>query len=115
MTKEEIIRLPGVVNVFQKIYFNQSICNICGLPWKACGSVYINITDSFGVFYICPYCFRTKSLKDVLEASANGYLEQYQSIPNHKDRDDFIETHDLQKILERTMEKYIEIHKNDYK
>lgn len=113
MTKDEIIRLPVITSVFQKIHYNQSTCGICGLPWEVCGIEEIEITDDHGVFYICPYCFKKSGLEKVLEATALGYLGQYESITNQKDREYFVKTHDLEVILEKTKEKYIKLQKRD--
>lgn len=56
MTKDEIKRLPFVVSAYQRIYSSESRCGICHLPWSACGSEHIDITDDYGVFYVCPHC-----------------------------------------------------------
>lgn len=115
MTKDEIIRLPVIVNVFQKLYPSHGTCNVCGLPWGVCGHEDIDITEEYGVFYICPYCFRTTYLKKILEATAKGYLEQYNTLQGTNEICDFLKTHNLEKILELTQEKYIKIHENNSK
>lgn len=55
--KEEIKRLPFVVSAYKQIYRSESCCGICNLPWSVCSREHIDITDKYGVFYVCPYCW----------------------------------------------------------
>lgn len=110
MTKDEIKRLPFVVVAYQKIYSSESHCGICNLPWSACGTECIEITDEYGVFYVCPYCWENSSLQTVLKATTQGYLEQIHSCRTDEDRKHFIESHKLVDILIKTEQKYISTH-----
>lgn len=61
--KEEIKRLPFVVSAYKQIYRSESCCGICNLPWSVCGHEHIDITDKYGVFYVCPYCGEATDFK----------------------------------------------------
>lgn len=112
MTKDEIIRLPFVVSAYQRIYSSESRCGICHLPWSACGTEHINITDDYGVFYVCPHCWRTNTKEDILRASVKGYLSQYESVSaNAPDKEDFLKSHKLDDILYKIEQEYDRTHK----
>lgn len=110
MTKDEIKRLPFVVSAYQRIYSSESRCGICHLPWSACGSEYINITDDYGVFYVCPYCWEKSDLQTVLKATTQGYLSQFHSCTTEEHKAYFLETHKLVDILIKTEQKYVLTH-----
>lgn len=75
--KEEIKRLPFVVSAYKQIYRSESCCGICNLPWSVCGHEHIDITDKYGVFYVCPYCWENNDLQTILKATTQGYLSQF--------------------------------------
>lgn len=108
--KEEIKRLPFVVSAYQLIYSSESRCGICHLPWSACGAEHINITDDYGVFYICPHCWGNSDLQTVLKATTQGYLSQFHSCTTDEDKAYFLESHKLVDILMKTEHKYILTH-----
>lgn len=78
--KEEIKRLPFVVSAYKQIYRSESCCGICNLPWSVCGHEHIDITDKYGVFYVCPYCWENNDLQTILKATTQGYLSQFHSM-----------------------------------
>lgn len=113
MYKEKLIRLPFVAKMLQKMYCGYSTCGICGLPWPVCGMESIDINEYLGVFYVCPHCFKTKPLEEVIDASAKGYYMQYNSIKDKKSRMNFLETHDLKEILDKIRLHYMETHNSN--
>lgn len=113
MTKEELKRLPFVSAALATIHPHNSTCGVCGLPWCECKRECIDINEHTGVFYVCDYCFRHRSLEEVLKATAAGYVEQYKSITEFHQRENFVQEHDLVDILIKTRERYFEIHKNE--
>ena len=115
MTRDELKRLPFVSAALVTIHPHYSTCGVCGLPWCECKRECIDINEHTGVFYVCGYCFRHSSLEEVLRATAKGYMGQYSSIPKYSDREVFVNEHDLVGILEKTQERYFEIHKNEGK
>lgn len=115
MTRDELKRLPFVASALSTIHPDYSTCGVCGLPWCECERECIEINEREGVFYVCGYCFRHRSLEEILRATVNGYIGQYVSISGYDDRDLFVNEHDLVGILEKTQERYLEIHKNEGK
>ena len=116
MTKEEIKRLPFVVSAYQHIYSSESRCGICHLPWSACEAEHIDITDKYGVFFVCPHCWEKRDLQTVLKATTQGYLSQFHSCDTDEDKAHFLEEHKLVDILMKTEQKYVSTHsKNDEK
>ena len=115
MTRDELKRLPFVASALSAIHPDYSTCGVCGLPWCECERECIEINEREGVFYVCGYCFRHRSLEEILRATVNGYIGQYVSISGYDDRDLFVNEHDLVGILEKTQERYLEIHKNEGK
>ena len=116
MTKDEIKRLPFVVAAYQKIHPTESHCGICNLPWSACGSEHININDDYGVFYVCPHCWKKSDLQTVLKATTQGYLGQFHSCTTDENKAYFLKTHKLIDILMKTEQKYVSTHaRNDEK
>lgn len=113
MTRDELKRLPFVASALSTIHPDYSTCGVCGLPWCECERECIEINEREGVFYVCGYCFRHRSLEEILRATVNGYIGQYVSISGYDDRDLFVNEHDLVSILEKTQERYLEIHKNE--
>lgn len=113
MTREELKRLPFVSAVLAIIHPHYSTCGVCGLPWCECKRECIDINEHTGVFYVCDYCFKHRSLEEVLRATVNGYMGQYASISEYRERDLFVDEHDLVDILMKTQERYFEIHKNE--
>lgn len=110
MTKDEIKRLPFVVAAYQRIYPSESHCGICNLPWSACGTECVDITDTSGVFYVCPHCWKNNDIQEVLKATTKGYLGQLESCTNEQQRSYFLRTHDLVEILLKTEQKYLLTH-----
>lgn len=108
--KEEIKRLPFVVAAYQRIYYYESRCGICYLPWSACGAECIEITDNYGVFYVCPYCWEKSDLQTVFKATTQGYLSQFHSCTTDEDKAHFLKSHKLADILIKTEQKYIATH-----
>lgn len=116
MTKDEIKRLPFVVAAYQKIHPTESHCGICNLPWSACGAEHININDDYGVFYVCPHCWKKSDLQTVLKATTQGYLGQFHSCTTDENKAYFLKTHKLIDILMKTEQKYVSTHaRNDEK
>lgn len=115
MTRDELKRLPFVASALSTIHPDYSTCGVCGLPWCECERECIEINEREGVFYVCGYCFRHRSLEEILRATVNGYIGQYVSISGYDDRDLFVNEHDLVSILEKTQERYFEIHKDEEK
>ena len=113
MTRDELKRLPFVASALSTIHPDYSTCGVCGLPWCECKPECIEINEREGVFYVCGYCFRHSSLEEILRATVNGYIGQYVSISEYSNRDSFVNEHDLVDILEKTQERYLEIHKNE--
>lgn len=111
MTREEIKRLPFVAHALRIAHPYNSTCGICGLPWGECKGVCIEIDSGTGCFYVCDYCFSHSSLEEVLKATAAGYVEQYKSIAEFRQRESFVQEYDLVDILMRTQERYLEINK----
>lgn len=93
--KEEIKRLPFVVSAYKQIYRSESCCGICNLPWSVCGHEHIDITDKYGVFYVCPYCWENNDLQTILKATTQGYLSQFHSCSTDEDKAHFLEEHKL--------------------
>ena len=93
--KEEIKRLPFVVSAYKQIYRSESCCGICNLPWSVCGREHIDITDKYGVFYVCPYCWENNDLQTILKATTQGYLSQFHSCSTDEDKAHFLEEHKL--------------------
>ena len=83
--KEEIKRLPFVVSAYKQIYRSESCCGICNLPWSVCSHEHIDITDKYGVFYVCPYCWENNDLQTILKATTQGYLSQFHSCSTDED------------------------------
>ena len=110
MTKEEIKRLPFVVSAYQHIYSSESRCGICHLPWSACEAEHIDITDKYGVFYVCPHCWKNSDLQTVLKATTQGYLSQFHSCDRDEDKAHFLEEYKLVDILMKTEQKYVLTH-----
>ncbi|UVS11736.1 hypothetical protein NXX51_17660 [Bacteroides thetaiotaomicron] len=108
--KEEIKRLPFVVSAYKQIYRSESCCGICNLPWSVCGHEHIDITDKYGVFYVCPYCWENNDLQTILKATTQGYLSQFHSCSTDEDKAHFLEEHKLVDILMKTEQKYISTH-----
>lgn len=108
--KEEIKRLPFVVSAYKQIYRSESCCKICNLPWSACGYEHISITDEYGVFYVCPHCWKNSDLQTVLKATTQGYLNRFYSCITDDDKTDFLKIHKLIDILMKTEQKYISTH-----
>lgn len=106
MCKEKLIRLPLVAKMLQKMYCGYSTCRICGLPWPVCGMESIDINEYLGVFYVCPHCFKTKPLEEIIQATKSGYYSQLYGIKDISLRNDFLMSHDINTIIERTKEKY---------
>ena len=100
--KEEIKRLPFVVSAYKQIYRSESCCGICNLPWSVCGHEHIDITDKYGVFYVCPYCWENNDLQTILKATTQGYLSQFHSCSTDEDKAHFLEEHKLVDILMKT-------------
>lgn len=115
MTKDELKRLHFVSAALAAIHPHNSTCGVCGLPWCECEPECIGIDDNKGCFYVCDYCFRHSSLEEILRATVKGYMGQYCSIPEYSDREFFVNENDLVGILEKTQERYFEIHKNEGK
>ena len=67
--KEEIKRLPFVVSAYKQIYRSESCCGICNLPWSVCSHEHIDITDKYGVFYVCPYCWENNDLQTIFASA----------------------------------------------
>lgn len=111
MKRDEIIRLPFVAEALQVLHPTESVCGICHLPWSLSGAKYISTSSKGGVFYVCPYCFRHSSLEQVLKATVDGYMSQYEQISAENGRE-FRKEHDLLKILMKTAEEYTKIHQN---
>lgn len=111
MSKNEIIRLPFVVEAYQQIYPSESTCGICDLPWSVCGMKYIKTAEDRGVFYVCPHCWEKSSLTDILKASVNGYLSQINNLPK-RDKELFMKEFDLGDVLMKIEEEYIKSHKS---
>lgn len=110
MKKEELKRLPFVVAAYQRIYPSESHCGICNLPWSACGTECVDITDTSGVFYVCPHCWKNNDIQEVLKATTKGYLGQLESCTTEQHRSYFLKTHDLLEILLKTEQKYLSTH-----
>ncbi|MCS3000921.1 hypothetical protein NXW41_22285 [Bacteroides thetaiotaomicron] len=108
--KEEIKRLPFIVSAYKQIYRSESCCGICNLPWSVCGHEHIDITDKYGVFYVCPYCWENNDLQTILKATTQGYLSQFHSCSTDEDKAHFLEEHKLVDILMKTEQKYISTH-----
>lgn len=108
--KEEIKRLPFVVDAYKQIYRSESCCGICHLPWSACGAKHIDITNEYGVFYVCPHCWKNSDLQTVLKATTQGYLGQFHSCTTDESKAYFLETHKMVDILIKTEQKYILTH-----
>ncbi len=105
---EELKRLQPIAETYRAIYPSESTCGICGLPWSACGPKIINISgEGLGVFYVCPYCFKTQPLKEVLKATAKGYAEQLRTARRSGEEKAFIEHHDFTTIIANTAEEHI--------
>ena len=113
MTKDEMKRLPFVSAALIATHPCNSTCGVCGLPWCECRPECIDVNEHTVVFYVCNYCFRHSSLEEVLRATVKGYMGQYASISEYKERDLFVDEHDLVDILMKTQERYLEIHKNE--
>lgn len=109
MTKEELKRLPFVVKAYTAIYPSESHCGICRLPWSAGGTKAINIEPDWGVFYVCPYCWKTRTKEEILKASVRGYMSQYESV---SDRENFLKHHQLDEILYKIEQEYDRTHDN---
>lgn len=109
MSKDEIIRLPFVVEAYQRIYPSESTCGICDLPWSVCGMKPIKIAEDRGVFYVCPHCWEKNSLTDILKVSVNGYLRQISSL-SEREKELFVKEFDLGDILMKIEDEYIKSH-----
>lgn len=72
--------------------------------------VNIYITDKYGVFYVCPYCWENNDLQTILKATTQGYLSQFHSCSTDEDKAHFLEEHKLVDILMKTEQKYISTH-----
>ena len=113
MTRDELKRLPFVSAALAAIHPYNSTCGVCGLPWGECKGECIEMGDGTGCFYVCHYCFKHSSLEEVLKATVDGYIEQYRSITGFSQMESFVQEYDLVSILEKTQERYLEIHKNE--
>lgn len=105
MKKEELKRLPFVVQAYRKIYPHHSTCRICGLPWGACQSKSVDLDETTGTFATCQYCWDRATLKDLLEAHTATYIDQYFSL-SEKDRQNFAEKRPLEYVLECVNKEY---------
>ena len=54
-----------------------------------------------------------RKIGEILRATVNGYIGQYVSISEYSNRDSFVNEYDLVSILEKTQERYLEIHKDE--
>ena len=113
MTRDELKRLPFVSAALATIHPHNSTCGVCGLPWCECKPECIEINEHTGCFYVCHYCFKHSSLEEVLKVTVDGYITQYRSITEFHQRESFVQEYDLVGILEKTQERYFEIHKNE--
>ena len=77
---------------------------------SVCGHEHIDITDKYGVFYVCPYCWENNDLQTILKATTQGYLSQFHSCSTDEDKAHFLEEHKLVDILMKTEQKYISTH-----
>lgn len=105
MKRDEIIRLPFVAEAFKILHPTESVCGICQLPWSLSGTKYISTSPKGGVFYVCPYCFKHSSLEQVLKATVNGYMNQYERV-SEEHKEEFLKNHDLLEILIKTSNEY---------
>ncbi len=111
MNKEEIKRLPFVVKAYSIIYPTESQCNICGLPWSVGGAKNVNIGQDWGIFYVCPHCWETRTKEEILRASVRGYMSQYECASrNESDREKFLKNHQLDEILYKIEQEYNKTH-----
>ena len=112
MKWDEILRLPSVAEALQILHPTESVCGICHLPWSISGAKYISTSSEGGVFYVCPYCFKHSSLEQVLNATVEGYMKQYENVHEEYGRE-FRKKYDLLKILRETAREYTEIHETN--
>ena len=100
------------MDVYKRIYSSESRCGICHLPWSACGTECIDITDELGVFYVCPHCWKNSDLQTIFKATAQGHLSQFYSCATDEDKTYFLKMYKLIDILIKTEQKYILTHKD---
>ena len=62
MTRDELKRLPFVSDALAAIHPHTSTCGVCGLPWCECKPECIEINECEGVFYVCDYYFRRRTV-----------------------------------------------------
>lgn len=109
MSKEELKRLPFVVQAYRKIYPQHSTCKICGLPWGACQSKAVNLDETTGTFSTCVYCWNKATLEDVLKAHTETYIDQCFSLSG-QERQNFITQRPLEYVLECVYKEYNKTH-----
>lgn len=109
MKHEELIRLPFVAEALHVLHSTESQCGICHLPWSMSGAKYISTSPKGGVFYVCPYCFKHRSLEQVLKATVDGYMSQYANV-SEEYREQFLKENDLVDILTKTEIEYTKTH-----
>ena len=62
MTRDELKRLPFVSDALAAIHPHTSTCGVCGLPWCECKPECIETNECEGVFYVCDYYFRRRTV-----------------------------------------------------
>jgi len=85
-TNPELLKF--VADLLQDVYPYLSYCEKCGLPWNACESKSVPITERISTFATCIDCWNNSNLAELQQYYANVYLKQAKSMnESHKEMD----------------------------